>query len=111
MTTHGAQSTYLSVTDVARDVLWEPALASLPPPLLVALRSAGLTDPGVLVEYPRNTQEELERGLGCTLVGLDALVPSGATSSSQRTDTYGHSLAVPALEWPGVASGSGVVGV
>ena len=96
------------MTNVARDVLWERALASLPPPLLVALRSAGL-NPSVLVEYPRNTQEELECGLGRTLVGLDALAPSGATSSSQRTDTYGHSLPVLALEWPGVASGSGVV--
>ena len=109
MTMHGAQSTYLSVTDVVRDVLWERALASLPPPLLVALRSAGLTDPGVLVEYPRNTQEELECGLGRTLVGLDALAPSGATSSSQCTDTCGHSLPVLALEWPGVPSGAGVV--
>ena len=97
-----------SVPNVGRDVLWERAVASLPPPLMVALRAAGLDDPSVLVEYPRNTQEE-ESGLGRTLVGLDALAPSGATSSSQRTDTYGHSLPVPALEWPGVASGSGVV--
>ena len=98
------------MTNVARDVLWERAVASLPPPLLVALRAAGLDDPSVLVEYLRNTQEELESGLGRTLVGLDALAPSGATSSGQRTITYGHGVPGQVPEWPGVASGSGGVG-
>ena len=110
MSTHGAQLTFPSVTNVGRDVLWERAVASLPPPLLVALRAAGLDHPSVLVEYPRNTQEELECGLGRTLVGLDALAPSGAASSGQSMITHGHTGPVLALGWPGVASGSGVVG-
>ena len=93
-----------SVSNVGRDVLWERAVASLPPPLLEALRSSGLDDPGTLVEYPRSTVEELERGLGRTLVGFDALAPSGAASTSQTTSTYGHGVPLPALEWPGVAA-------
>ena len=110
MSTHGAQLTFPSVTNVGRDVLWERAVASLPPPLLVALRSSGLDDPGTLVEYPRSSVEELECGLGRTLVGLDALAPSGAASSGQSTITYGHKVPVLAPEWPVLASGSGDVG-
>ena len=91
-------------------MLWERAVASLPPPLLVALRSSGLDDPGTLVEYTRSSVEELERGLGRTLVGLDALAPSGAASSGQSTITYGHKVPVLAPEWSVVASGSGDVG-
>ena len=73
-------------------------------------RSSGLDDPCTLVEYPRSTVEELERGSGRTLVGLDALAPSGAASSGQSTTTYGHGVPVQVPEWPGVASGSGDVG-
>ena len=109
MSTHGAQLTFPSVPNVGRDVLWERTIASLPPPLLVALRSSGLDNPGTLVEYPRSSVEELERGLGRTLVGLDALAPSGAASSGQITITYGHKVPVLAPEWPVVASGSGDV--
>ena len=97
------------VPNVGRDVLWERAVASLPPPLLEALRSAGLDDPGTLVEYPRSTVEELERVLGRTLGGCDALAPSGAASSEQTTSTYGHGVPLQALEWPGVAA-TGVFG-
>ena len=90
--------------NVGRDVLWERTVASLPPPLLEALRSSGLDDPGTLVEYPRSTVEELGRGLGRMLVGFDALAPSGAASTGQTTSTYGHGVPLPALEWPGVAA-------
>ena len=50
MTTNGAQSTFPSVTNVGRDLLWESAVASLPPPLAEALRAFGL-DVGVPEEY------------------------------------------------------------
>ena len=90
----------VSVPNVGRDVLWERTVASLPPPLLEALRSSGLDDPGTLVEYPRSTVEELERGMGRTLSGFDALAPSGAASSEQTTSTYGHGVPVQAPEWP-----------
>ena len=93
-----------SVPNVGRDVLWERAVASLPPPLSVALRSSGLDDPGTLVEYPRRTVEELERALGRTLGGCDALASSGAASSEQTPSTYGHGVPLQALEWPGVAA-------
>ena len=106
------QSAHVSsvpVPNVGRDVLWERTVASLPPPLLEALRSSGLDDPGTLVEYPRSTVEELERGLGRTLDGFDALAPSGAASSEQTTSTYGHGVPVQAPEWPGMVA-SGLVG-
>ena len=109
MSTHGAQSTFLSVTNLGRDVLWERALASLPLPLAEALRAAGLDDPGTLVEYPRSTVEELERALGLTLGGGGVFASSGAASSGQTTTTYGHGVPPLALEWPGV-SASGMVG-
>ena len=94
----------VSVSSVGRDVLWERTVASLPPPLLEALRSSGLDDPGTLVEYPRSTVEKLERGLGRTLAGFDALAPSGAASTEQITSTHGHGVSVQAPEWPGFAS-------
>ena len=68
------------------------------------MRTAGLDDPGTLVEYPRSTVEELERALGLTLGGCDALASSGAASSGQTKSTYGHGIPLPALEWPGVAA-------
>ena len=86
-----------SVPNVGRDVLWERAVASLPPPLSEALRSAGLDDPGTLVAYPRSTVEELERALGRPLGGCDALVSSGAASSEQTMSTYGHGVPLQAL--------------
>ena len=90
-------------------MLWERTVASLPLPLAEALRTAGLDDPGTLVEYPRSTVEELGRGLGRMLVGFDALASSGAASSGQTKTTYGHGVPLLALEWPGV-SASGMVG-
>ena len=85
-------------------MLWERTVACLPLPLAEALRIAGLDDPGTLVEYPRSTVEELERALGLTLGGCDALASSGAASSEQTKSTYGHGVPLPALEWPGVAA-------
>ena len=58
----------VAVTDVGRDVLWEHAVASLPPPLTLALRAAGLDVPCVLLEYPTNKLEEVEHALGLTLL-------------------------------------------
>ena len=114
MSMQSAHVSSSSVSNVGRDVLWERTVASLPPPLLEALRSSELDDPDTLVEYPRSTVEELERGLGRTLVGFDALAPWGAASTGQTTSTYGHGVPFQALEWPGVAAtglfGSGSAG-
>ena len=78
-----------SVPNVGRDVLWERAVASLPPPLAEALRSVGLDDPNVLVDYPRSTLEELGGTTDLTPGGGNVLAPSGAASSGKCTTTSG----------------------
>ena len=111
MSTHGAQSTFPSVTNLGRDVFWERTVASLQPLLVEALRAAGLDDPGTLVEYPRSTLEEVERALGLTLGGSIVLASSGAASSEKCTATYGHSLPLQVPEWSSLAGSVSVGGV
>ena len=92
-------------------MFWERTVASLPLPLVEALRAAGLDDPGTLVEYPRRTVEELERALGITLGGGFVLASSGAASSEKSTATYGHSLPLQVPEWSSLAGSVSVGGV
>ena len=64
----------------SKDVFFERALGSLPPPLLSALQAAELTDPGVLRLYPQYTATEL--GLPAEVVHVDqGTAQSGSTSS------------------------------
>ena len=65
----------MSSLSLVRDVLWEKALSSQPEPLVPALRVAGLDDPGVLLNYPRN--EDIQ--------GPGLEVPSGAASLDHRS--------------------------
>ena len=111
MSTHGAQSTFPSVTDLGRDVFWERTFASLPLPLVEALRSAGLDDPGTLVEHLRSTLEEAERAFCITLGGSIVLASSGAASSEKSTATYGHSLPLQVPEWSSLAGSVSMGGV
>ena len=93
----------------ARDVFWERALSGLPDQLLTALRAAELDEPGVLLEYPMTTAEELKGTMGEALG--DHVAPSGAASSAQPTISSSDSCSA-ASTTPWVASGmvaSGVV--
>ena len=91
MRVHFARMSSLSLV---RDALWERALASQPEPLGHALRVAGLDDPSVLMNYPRN-EDIKARGLE---------VPSGAASPARRsTSACDSTAAMPSI----TATGSG----
>ena len=96
----------------ARDVFWERALSGLPDQLLSALRAAELDEPGVLLEYPKMTVEELKGTLGEALG--DHVAPSGAASSGQPTISsliyeFCRDVDSVGCVWELVASGYGVV--
>ena len=90
-----ARSWSSSVSGVTHDVLWERALASLPAPLVRALRDTGLADASVLLAYP--LEEEFEGSeSGQQGRGLEA--PSGAASTTQRPSLQsGSSVASAAI--------------
>ena len=86
-------------------------MSGLPDQLLSALRAAELDEPGVLLEYPKMTVEELKGTMGEALG--DHVAPSGAASSGQPTiSSLISSSAAPLTPWVAsgmVASGHGVV--
>ena len=108
MYTYGTQVSSSSVSGGSsgpRDVLWEHALASLPEPLLRALRDADLGNATTLQNYPRMEGHVLEEMLDWGGAGAGGTASSDAASSSNSCTTYGHEVQAQVLEWGGVNEG------
>ena len=95
-----------SFPSVGRDVdaVFARVLASLPTPLVLALRESELEVATTLRDLPRMNACEVqalmkEEGYCREQDSTSLVAPSGATSSTHSSLTCGHSLPVQEVEW------------